>query len=166
MTVFYPHRFERVIIESASPGIKEDRDRKIRMQNEAEISRMLTSINYETFLNLWYRQPIFGDLNQRDDFSLLIKTMQNNPLQLAYALRQLSVARQPELWSHLKDIKIPLCLLTGKKDVKFTSIASKMTKTNPSIIHNIVKGAAHTVHFEAPEEVINAIYAFFTAKKN
>lgn len=166
LSVFHPRRFKGVIIESASPGIKENRERKIRMQHDSNISKLLISMNYKDFLNLWYKQPIFSNLNQRADFDSLIKSMEkNNPSQLACALKCLSVARQPELWSHLKEIKIPMHLLTGEKDIKFTSIANKITKINPSITHKTIKGSGHKIHFEAPMEIVNAIYTFFPAEK-
>jgi pimeloyl-ACP methyl ester carboxylesterase len=80
----HPERCSRLFLESASPGIDATEREARRRSNEEKVLR-LESGNLASFLDDWYRQPLFASLTRRE--GLLQKTigarLHNDPAELA-----------------------------------------------------------------------------------
>lgn len=163
LTLRYPQFFSKTVLESASPGLRTQKEREQRILQDAEISTELESGNFKSFLKEWYSQPIFEGLAARKNFDGLITSrLQNNPKILAQLLRFLGTGIQPSLWEELGQNKIPILLLVGENDIKFQSIAQEMTKANRFVQTKTVEGCSHNIHFRRPEQFARYIIEFFT----
>jgi 2-succinyl-6-hydroxy-2,4-cyclohexadiene-1-carboxylate synthase len=155
------HTCNKLIIESASPGLRTDREREDRYKLDLERARDIESRNFRTFLTDWYAQPLFRSLKKHPDFPKLIeRRLHNDTAELARSLRGSSVGAQPSLWEKLKDTTIPLLVLAGEKDDKYVAIAREMEEINEHIHAQTVKNSGHCIHVESEENFVNEIRRF------
>lgn len=153
LTLHFPERFHKVLLESASPGLPTELERLKRIKIDTQIGRQLTrSIEKNDLLNFlsnWYNQPIFGDIKNHPEYDRMIENrLQNNPHELDKSLRFMGTGCQPSLWKKLQENKIPLLLLVGEYDEKFISINIEMAKICESVQLKIISNAGHNIHFE------------------
>jgi len=164
--VHHPDRCRSVVLESASPGLRTETERTARRAHDVALAKRLFTDNFERFLNDWYSQPLFEPLRQSARFGELIgRRSINNPHGLALILRQMGTGAQPSLWDELQKFDIPLLLLTGELDAKFTRIAREMAALCPHSRTEVIAGVGHTLHFEAPDRYIAAVWDFLTERK-
>ncbi|MEW6492458.1 MAG: 2-succinyl-6-hydroxy-2,4-cyclohexadiene-1-carboxylate synthase [Cyanobacteriota bacterium] len=162
LTLHFPHRFPKVVLESASPGLKTEGDRRERIQRDFELAEKLEVNDFKPFLLNWYNQPLFASLNNHPDFEyLIVNRLKNNPLKLAKSLRNLSTGCQPSLWEKLQENKNNLLLLVGEYDAKFIAINSEMARLCQSAKLKIVSNCGHNIHFENPKLFAEDISNFF-----
>jgi 2-succinyl-6-hydroxy-2,4-cyclohexadiene-1-carboxylate synthase len=168
LTLYFPHRFPKVILESASPGLATAAERQERMKRDGQIARKLERSleknDFIAFLRNWYQQPIFGNIKNHPHFQHLLKIrIQNNPIELAKSLRLMGTGCQPSLWEKLKDNSSDLLLIVGKNDEKFIEINQKMAEICQHCHLKIVSHASHNIHFEKPKDFVENIKLFLNA---
>jgi len=162
LTIHFPQYFHRVVLESASAGLRSDAERSDRLAKDAQLAQKLEAGNLRLFLENWYQQSIFANLRSHPDFSqLLAQRLNNSPLKLANTLRNLSLGKQPSLWERLATNEIPLLLLVGELDHKFVQINQQMQNLSKSAQLKIVPKCGHNIHFENPDLFIQIIKYFF-----
>jgi 2-succinyl-6-hydroxy-2,4-cyclohexadiene-1-carboxylate synthase len=162
LTLYFPERFLKIVLESASPGLKTQTERELRSLSDRQLARELETGDLQAFLAHWYSQTLFSSLTKHPDFNkMLAQRLKHNPLELAKSLRNLSIGQQPALWEELKHNKLPLLLLTGSEDLKFEAINHEMTILSQSIQHQIIKGCGHNIHLEDVEAFAIAVKNFF-----
>ena len=76
---------------------------------------------------------------------------------MARALRGLGTGALPPLWDRLGELTMPVALIVGERDQKFQAIASQMATAIPDAHVDVVGGAGHAVHLEAPGLVASII---------
>ncbi|NOY88389.1 MAG: 2-succinyl-6-hydroxy-2,4-cyclohexadiene-1-carboxylate synthase, partial [FCB group bacterium] len=159
LSVTYPDRFDKVVIESSTPGFKTEKERKKRIALDEKRAQRLTEIPLEQFLDEWYQQPLFATIDKKNpQFEKLInRRLLNNPYGLSLSLEMMEVGRQPSLWSRLNKISADLLLIVGDKDDKFKKIAYEVTERCLTANMAIVSGAGHNVHFEKREEFVKQV---------
>lgn len=161
LNLHFPHRFSKVVLESASPGLKLERDRVERMQRDFELAQKLEENDFSIFLENWYEQPLFTSLKKHSDFQKLIDNrLKNNPVDLAKSLRNLSTGCQPCLWGKFQENNNDLLLLVGEYDTKFIAINSEMTRLCQSAKLEVVRNCGHNIHFEDPKTFVKNVLTF------
>jgi 2-succinyl-6-hydroxy-2,4-cyclohexadiene-1-carboxylate synthase len=155
----FPDRFNRVILESTSPGLPTVDERAARIISDDRIIRQLETDDFATFVNNWYRQPIFAGINEHPDFPTLIQRRLNNqPSKLAKSLTSAGLGRQPYLFDRLKTYDRPILLIVGERDPKFGSIAQTLDRDCACITVKIVPDCSHNIHFRSPQSWIKLFY--------
>ncbi len=161
LTLHFPERFSKVVLESASPGLKTKRDQLERRQRDLELAHKLETSDFSSFLSSWYNQSLFASLENHPAFELLIASrLINNPFELAKSLRNLSIGCQPSLWDKLKQNRNPLLLLVGEYDAKFLAINSEMAGLCKSVRLEMVNNCGHNIHFENPKKFVENVQKF------
>ena len=162
LNLYFPQRFFKVVLESASPGLKTKRDQLERIQRDLELVHKLEKSDFSAFLSSWYNQPLFASIKKHSYFEYLIASrLQNNPLELAKSLRNLSTGCQPCLWENLKQNKNCLLLRVGEYDAKFIAINSEMARLCKSAKLEIVSNCGHNIHFENPKTFVENVKYFY-----
>ena len=107
LTCLFPTLVLRVVLESASPGLRSIEEQIARQKKDDAIAYQLATSPLNTFLTHWYSLPLFADIKQHDSHyqQMLKRRAINNPYALAQALRGLSTGRQPPLWSNLRGLE-------------------------------------------------------------
>ncbi len=161
LTIQFPQRFSKVVLESASPGLKTQQERMERIQHDFKLAQNLETRDFSSFLSSWYNQPLFASLKQHHKFEHVIeRRLENNPIELAKSLRNMSTGAQPSLWDKLKQNKIPLLLIVGKYDHKFRAINWEMAELCEAAILEIVSCCGHNVNIEMSEIFIEKLTLF------
>ena len=61
------------------------------------------------------------------------------------------------MWERLPEVHLPVTLIVGERDGKFSGIASDMGRRLPDAEVVVVERAGHAVHLEAPARAAAAI---------
>jgi pimeloyl-ACP methyl ester carboxylesterase len=79
---------------------------------------------------------------------------------LANSLRGVGAGAQPELYTRLPTLDLPVLLLAGVLDRKFSAIAQRMASQLPQVKLQIIPGAGHTIHLEQPQAFVASVCEF------
>jgi len=166
LTLHFPQRFLKVILESASPGLATETARLARIKGDTQIARKLSRImnkdDFYDFLNNWYQQPIFGDIKNHPQYQSMISSrLANHPLNLVKSLQFMGTGSQPGLWELLPNNNIPLLLLVGEKDEKFIDINIAITEKCNIAKLQIIPQVGHNIHLENTVAFLQNIRDFF-----
>lgn len=155
---------EKLVLESATPGIDDAGERTLRHEQDEQWARELESLDYAVFLRRWYAMPLFRSLDEQPALlsELFARRMTNNPKQLARAMRIMGTGSQESLWPALGKMPCPLLLITGERDVTYRHIADKVARTLGAQ-HVRIQDAGHVVHLEQPEEFARPVRHFLGA---
>ena len=154
--IAYPDSFMGAILVGATPGMSDPHDRTERIAADEELAMSLERDGTKVFLESWTTQPLF-QFSHFDD-SEIQDRLRNSPRALASSLRLCGTGQQQPLWDRLAEITIPILLVTGEFDVKFTETAHKMHSLMSNSQIAVIKSAGHCAHTDQPEafaEVVN-----------
>lgn len=154
--------FSKLILESASPGLKTEKERDVRVESDGRVISRLKTQTINEFLTNWYIQPLFSSIRQDSrEFEKLLKSRsENNSEALSKSLKFMGTGVQPPLWDILPDLKSPTLLIVGANDNKFKSVASEMEERSAAISLATIESAGHNVHFERPQEYVMELQKF------
>ena len=159
----------KLIIESSSPGIKDENNRHERQQIDAARAKVLDIAGLEVFVNDWEKLPLFYTQYELDkDKKSAIREMRlsQNPHKLAKALRDYGTGQMPNLWEQIGNIQIPCFILTGELDQKFVKTGQAMNRDMKySQIHSF-SNVGHTIHVEDSTEFDTMILGFLKEEQN
>ncbi len=162
LTINFAGYFDKVVLESASPGLKNPKERQHRTEQDNRLAAELKINNLTLFLQKWYDNPLFDSFRKHPDFAKAIECrLNNNPLELAKSLRNMSTGMQPSLWHQLDRLQTPLLLLVGDLDKKFVFINSEINNLCPNSQLEIVEQMGHNIHLENPKEYARIIEIYF-----
>ncbi len=162
----YPERILGLILESASPGIKNKKQREKRIKEDEGVAEFISSHPAEEFIEMWMQKDIFSTqlrFSEEKRNEIKKRKMRNNPIGLSNSLLGFSTGKMPSLYSGLKNINAKTLLITGELDTKFTSLNKTIVNKFPAAKHIIIKNAGHTVHLEEPAKFTAAVNSFLKA---
>lgn len=148
MLMRYPERVEDAVLVGVTPGIRDDAERAARVADDARLADALLRDGLEAFVDRWEALPLFATqraLPEATRAARRAQRMAHDPEGLAWCLRTLGTGAMPPLWRQLSWCMVPLTLVTGSRDAKFTAIARDMAELAPRARHRIVAGAGHDV---------------------
>jgi 2-succinyl-6-hydroxy-2,4-cyclohexadiene-1-carboxylate synthase len=155
----HPEQVHGLVMISGTPGIEDPVERAARRAaDEALADRIETmgeEIGVESFLQEWLAQPLFATLPA--DHAGALQRTTNSPSALAGSLRTAGTGTQMPLWDRLKELSMPVLLITGELDSKFTEIAQRCQRLIPNCQHVVIPGAGHAVHLELPQATASSI---------
>ena len=161
LAVEHPERVRRVVAVGASPGIDDGVARIARRADDERLARTLETTPFERWLETWYAQPLFDKLRASAGFeALLARRARARPAALAEMLRVMSPGAQSPLRQRLADCAVPLLLMAGSEDPKYTAINHELARLSPSIEAVTVPGAGHAPHLEQPDEFCRLLQRF------
>jgi len=162
MAVAAPDRINRLVLESASPGIQADADRLARQKADAAWMALMKEGGMEAFLEKWYAQPLFDTLcrNPARREELHQRRMRQDPRQLAMALQSMGAGAWPPAWKDWPSLRMPALLIAGRDDARYAAMAERMAAQNSRAQVWIVSGCGHNVHWEDPASYTAAIQKF------
>mgnify|MGYP000011396049 FL=1 len=153
----HPQSMTGLVLVSGTPGIEDDSERAARVQADDELAKHVESVGTSVFIEEWIRQPLFAESEFGDDE--IQDRCRNTAASLASSLRMCGTGQQDPLWSQLHKIEIPVLLIAGSRDTKFTAIATRMHELVPQSTLSILDHAGHNAHLDQPiafGETVNA----------
>lgn len=155
-------RCDRLFLESASPGLELEVDRITRRGLDEARAIRLESVDYDSFLQEWYGQPLFASVAAKKELlvGLMSARRSNDPQELARSLRGMGTGRQPSLWERLAGLDVPTLAIAGALDGKYVEIAERMAVLSDRVRAATVPNAGHIIHLENPEAFILLLRSF------
>jgi 2-succinyl-6-hydroxy-2,4-cyclohexadiene-1-carboxylate synthase len=137
LAVTAPDRVTSLLLESASPGIEDERERAVRMASDEALAQRIETHGVAAFVAEWEHQPLLAlaeHVPPEVRAAQHAQRLDNNPRGLANSLRGMGAGRQQPLWSALPALAVPTHLLVGEQDV--------------------APLAGHTVHLDQPQTFV------------
>jgi len=155
----HPERCSGLFLESASPGIEDPAERLARRRADEERAGRLESGDLASFLEDWYRQPLFASLARREEIldQTIEARLRNDPVELARSLRGMGAGRGPSLWGELAALRMPALAVAGELDERYVEISARMAAVSPRVRAAVVPGAGHNVRLENPEAYLASL---------
>jgi 2-succinyl-6-hydroxy-2,4-cyclohexadiene-1-carboxylate synthase len=148
---------DRLVLVGASPGIQDGNERKRRREADEALADRIEEIGVEAFATEWGNQPLFASQPDRVKAGAYADRLRNTPHGLANALRGLGTGVMEPLWDRLPELTIPVTLITGERDEKFSALAETMKQRLPNATHVTIPNAGHAAQLEDPVRVAQAI---------
>jgi len=164
--VLRPGRVAALVLESGSPGLATEPERRKRREADEALAARLEADDPDAlarFVDDWMALPLF-ETQRRLPAEVLARERRrrlgNDPLGLAASLRVFGTGSQPSLWDRLDEVRAPTLLLTGALDAKFEALADRMASRIPQAVRATVPGAGHAVHLERPDAWVERVTGF------
>jgi len=150
--------FEGAVLIGVHPGLDDVRARAERRTTDAERARVLRNDGLTAFVAAWEGQLLFA--SQQDLPAEILDLQRQTRLDhdaegLAACLEVLGLGAMPSYAGSFSSLDIPITLIAGERDTKFTTIARNLSAETHS--GRIVDAVGHNVVLEAPEVVAMAL---------
>lgn len=156
----HPRLVEGLVLIGATAGIDDDDERAARRAADDALAAHIEEVGVAAFLDEWLANPLFAGLDEeaagRGD------RLRNTAERLAASLRATGTGTQTPLWDRLGEIAAPVLVLVGADDAKFTALGERLVAGLPDATFEVIAGAGHSVHLEAPTATADAIAAWYT----
>jgi len=156
-----------LVLESASPGIEDDRERSRRAQTDDALAERILRDGVPAFVEEWEHQPLLALADHVPDHvraAQRAERLLNNPPGLANSLRGMGAGRQTPLWSRLGALRMPVSLVVGAHDTRYRQIAARMQLVLAHAEINVVEAAGHTVHVDQAFEFARLVAGAFASE--
>ena len=161
----YPHMWSAATLVGVHPGLRTQVDRHRRARSDASWQALLRQQDLPSFFAAWEAQPLFATQRQAGRSTQMrraaqkARRLQHEAHLLARVHASLSLATMPELWSLLPHVHVPVHVITGQQDNKFTQIAHQMQSHLPRGTHTVLAHCGHNPLIDAPEALARAIFS-------
>ena len=153
MLVRHPTRFARATLIGLNPGLGNDAERRARVQADERWCELLETQGIESFARAWQGQPLFVSQQSLPPHVLAGQhriRVSHDPRGLGCALRQLGLGVMPCWRGRLPDIEVPVHLVSGALDAKFSALASEVAAQLARVTTERVAGVGHNPVLESP----------------
>lgn len=156
LLVRHPGPFARATLIGGQPGLELEEERRERRRSDEHLCQILEELGIETFVKKWESIPLFASQATLPASTLAAQRaarLRRDPNALARSLRSTGLGVMPSYWEALRSIPVPVRLVVGALDEKFTAIARRMAALLPNADLEIVPNVGHNVVLEAPGAV-------------
>lgn len=152
---------ERLVLIGATAGIADVDERTQRAALDRERAVHVETVGVDGFVDEWLAAPMFERLPRDEDD--IAHRRRNTAAGLAHSLRTAGTGTQPAIWDRLGAIDIPVLVLAGEHDAKFTELGHSLAEHIPNATFESVAGAGHAAHTEQPAATAALITRWLTA---
>lgn len=134
----------RLYLESANPGLPLSQ-RAQRIANDQKWLKILTTQSMVAFLNLWYQQPVFANLNEEARNKMIAERAKNRAINVAKIYQNTGLGLQQDLRPALAKLEMPVHFFSGQQDVKFFDIGVELSNKRIANSHHHFD-CGHNIH--------------------
>jgi 2-succinyl-6-hydroxy-2,4-cyclohexadiene-1-carboxylate synthase len=153
-----PDLVRALVLVSASPGIADSAERAARVETDEALADRVEREGVDAFLTHWLEQPMFATVP--GDAPGLADRRRLTPEYLAACLRALGAGVMDPMWDDLSKLTMPVLLVTGTLDDKYTEIARRMLERMHSGVVHVQLDGGHALPLEQPAAVGGLILDF------
>ena len=160
--VDHPDTVSALVLVSATAGIQEATDRASRARRDIELASELSKTTIEEFIDTWTSAGITSTRNLSKELRYTDRAIRcgNSPQGLARALTGYGQGAQPSVWHRLKDLPMPVLVMSGGRDGRYTTIARKLVSAIPDAELVTIEAAGHNPLLDNPDHAYVAISEF------
>jgi 2-succinyl-6-hydroxy-2,4-cyclohexadiene-1-carboxylate synthase len=152
-----------LVLISATAGIDDPDERRARRAADAALADQLDPVRpgedpvpLEAFLRQWMDNPLFAGIDP--SAAGLEERLRNSGPGLASSLRLAGTGTQLPLWEKLGRLDMPVLVVCGEADHKFTDLGRRLTEAvGPNATLAVVGGTGHAPHLQRPEAVAELV---------
>jgi 2-succinyl-6-hydroxy-2,4-cyclohexadiene-1-carboxylate synthase len=155
----HPDFVDALVLVGATAGIRDDVERVNRRRDDEARAARIERDGVDAFLREWLDQPLLDSLPR--EARGLDDRRTNTAAGLAASLCLAGTGAQEPLWHRLAELEMPVLLVAGERDEKFTAIAREMAVAigdNARVA--LVADAGHAAHLERPDTFVEIVEAF------
>ena len=163
MAVHKPHLVAGLILESASPGLRDAGERAERRRADAALAARIVERGMEAFVEEWLARPQFKGfqrLSGEEQAAQRAQRLRNASHGLANSLREMGTGAMEPVWGALPALRVPVLLMAGEEDLKFAALAREMAAAVPGAELAVLADAGHTPHVEIPAAFASTVKKF------
>jgi 2-succinyl-6-hydroxy-2,4-cyclohexadiene-1-carboxylate synthase len=166
-----PDLVEALVLISGTAGIEDQAERGRRRVSDEKLADELDPsgpgsrpISVDLFVQRWLAKPMFAGIGPAA--SGVEERLSNTGPGLASSLRSAGTGTQRPLWGSLGDLTMPVLLITGELDEKFTTLGARMAEAiGRSATHAVIPAAGHAPHLEYPDQVAALVRALLSSQR-
>ena len=145
----YPDLVDRLVLVSATAGIRDPVERANRRDRDDELATAIERHGVDRFLDDWVLNPLFSGA---DPSALRHHRMTSAPA-VADQLRRLGQGSQLPVWDRLGELRCPVMIVAGALDHSYAARAVELGAAIPQSKVEILAGAGHALLVERPAEL-------------
>jgi 2-succinyl-6-hydroxy-2,4-cyclohexadiene-1-carboxylate synthase len=156
-------QISRLVLESASPGVADEDERKRRMLADDELARHALADGIERFVDRWELTPVLASqrgLAPERRERLRTLRVANDVRGLAQSLLGMGSGAQPYLGARLGEVRAGTLVVAGAEDEKFSAIARTLAAGISDAAIRILPNVGHTPHLENPKGWVDVVGGF------
>jgi 2-succinyl-6-hydroxy-2,4-cyclohexadiene-1-carboxylate synthase len=154
-----PHLVDSLVLISGTAGIEDPDERLDRRRSDGALADRLDPDEagrpaqpVEAFVREWMDSPLFSGIDPGTGG--FAERLANTGPGLASSLRRAGTGNQLPLWGKLGRLAMPVLVVTGGDDVKFTRLGSRMVEAiGAGATLAVVPEAGHAPHLQRPDAV-------------
>lgn len=159
LAVRHPQLVHGLVLLGATPGILDASERMARRASDVVLAKRIEAIGVPVFIEEWLQNPLFAGLPV--DAVDRADRARNTAAGLASSLRLAGTGAQEPLWDRLAELNMPVLVLAGSADHKFTAIGRQMAEAiGDNARFEQIEGAGHSAHLEQPEAFVTVVAAW------
>jgi 2-succinyl-6-hydroxy-2,4-cyclohexadiene-1-carboxylate synthase len=143
-----PELVAGLVLISGTPGIEDRVEREARAAQDRALAGTVRTKGVTAFLDEWLDNPLFASLPEPMRF--VDERRDNTAEGLASSLEQAGTGAQDSRWRDLYRLAMPVLVVAGGRDEKFSEIAHRMADSIGSATLAIIDDAGHAAHLEQP----------------
>jgi 2-succinyl-6-hydroxy-2,4-cyclohexadiene-1-carboxylate synthase len=144
----------------AHPGLAREGERAARRAADEAWCELLLERGLTAFVDEWQAQPLWASQEQISQASRETKRrerLSQSAVGLVQSLRSTGLGQMPCYQDELGGLTVPVTLLAGELDEKFSDLARQMAERIAHSEIQIVPGAGHDLLLERPELITEVI---------
>jgi len=156
----HPEQIHSAILIGADAGIEDEAMRAERIAWDSSWAERAKNDSAEAFATAWESLPLFDsqkNISAEAQADLRAQRTSHTSAGIAWAMRTLGLGRMPSLWSLLEKNDVPLTLMSGALDRKFTEKSRAIVMRAKNARAVVVENVGHNVALEAPQAVANEV---------
>jgi 2-succinyl-6-hydroxy-2,4-cyclohexadiene-1-carboxylate synthase len=151
-----------LILVSGTAGIRNLDTKRARSMADLDLAERIELIGLDPFIDSWTSEGItsLGHLSEAyRTWDRSIRS-ENSAAGLASALRGYGQGAQPSVWEEIGGLRLPVLLITGSRDERYTSINEEMAGLIPHAEFTVISDAGHNPLADQPEVTYGIVSAF------
>ncbi len=139
---------ERLVLIGCTAGLDDPAQRAARAADDDALADRIETIGVGPFIDEWLSAPMFEGLPVDPDDRRHRRA--NSAAGLASSLRNAGTGAQRSVWDRLESVRVPVLVLAGSRDAKFTEIGRRLASRLPDATFAPIPHAGHAAHAEQP----------------
>ena len=159
----FPQKISGLVLESSTKGFFSEEEKSARIKNDFLLAESLKNEGLENFITYWMNIALFDSLmkiNEQKLLALKKSKLNNSIIGLSNSLRGFSTGKMDIDLAEFNRLNIPVLLITGELDKKFTDINKSLLNEFSNSRHKIITNAGHNTHVENEIEYISIVNNF------
>ncbi|MCL1600629.1 MAG: alpha/beta fold hydrolase [Actinomycetia bacterium] len=157
-----PSDISSLVLVSGNAGIRDPGERHARAIADIEWAERIELIGLDTFLDSWTSVGIASVSHLSEEYRIWDRSVRagNSAAGLASAIRGYGQGAQPSVWTEIGNLRMPVLLIAGSRDERYTSINEEMAGLIPNAEFTVIGDAGHNPLADQSETAYGAVSAF------